>query len=417
MKLIREAKYIKKYNIQSIYDWFNRNGYRLSKQPSEPWQGAQLIDSNGYFLNLKGDQHLDLLQKMIIDGVLKINKKEVKLINNLVYSDLFEELGYIRCNGNVRQYAYISLPSKPVTEKQKEALGLWLAGLNKDDGIDLVYQVGNTVGESLYFREIDEKRIFNTIDNFYNTGNFPQYIKEEYEIFYKDNKSNDYQLYNKNFNSLNQAKNYIYKNKNSFVDSDWYIKDKEKNSIIYNKQTYDSRSKYQGQATLKDMEDYVKQKFGYAPGFDFDGMGSSYILSDGTCIYVNDYEGKFRQRGFDDFPTHQVVEYTLKRKFKDQYKSTRDLPWIRFNDGRWEEDALYITLPLERFTSAQENTLMDYMDYCFQQNDGFEINTNDYGQYIYIDGSDYDYDPAEVMKVIHKYYNTGKLEHAWGRNY
>ena len=161
---ITEAKYLMPYDKNKIIKWM-QNHFKVSDLPVKPIKGPQLIDLNGDFVQIHSF-HGNILQELRKDGLITLDNDSRLPEWNYVFSDLFEEIGYIRCNGGIGGdgYSYLSLPSKnKPTDKQIEALLLWLAYFP----IDKAFDICRAEGRCIWTSEIDEKTVLHNIDELY----------------------------------------------------------------------------------------------------------------------------------------------------------------------------------------------------------------------------------------------------------
>ena len=96
----------------------------------KPMSGSIYITPNGKFLD-SGDDHADLVYILADNNFLKKvkNYKSLADEDGYVFVDgevLAVLLGYVRCNDSLRDWAYISLPEKSITNAQGRSILEWL---------------------------------------------------------------------------------------------------------------------------------------------------------------------------------------------------------------------------------------------------------------------------------------------------
>ena len=118
--------------------------------------------------------------------------------------------------------------------------------------------------------------------------------------------------------------------------------------------------------------------------------GSTLILTDGSFIKL-------------DSQRHDKFIGDFEKIFKVY---PNQLNWIWLNDGTYEKDCVYISLPKELPNSSQFNSLYDWLDEL--HSDTVEIMSRDISGPTKI----YDltiYQPGDIIKKIKRYYSSGKL--------
>lgn len=96
----------------------------------KPMSGSIYIAPNGKFLD-SSDDHANLVFTLVDNNFLKKAKNYKSLADEdgFVFVDgevLAELLDYVRCNDSLRDWAYISLPEKPITNAQCRSILEWL---------------------------------------------------------------------------------------------------------------------------------------------------------------------------------------------------------------------------------------------------------------------------------------------------
>lgn len=96
----------------------------------KPTAGSIYIAPNGKFID-SGDDHANLVYTLEDNNFLKKAKNYKSLADEDGYVFVDGEvlavlLGYVRCNDSLSDWAYISLPEKPITNAQGRSIIDWL---------------------------------------------------------------------------------------------------------------------------------------------------------------------------------------------------------------------------------------------------------------------------------------------------
>ena len=175
-RILNETKYIElNYSIDDINDYINTH-YRKTKDIDSLKSTSHLINRDGYFIDLGNNTHIQILKDLVNNNIIKSKDSDLDKIN-LINTDLFTELGYIRCNSDIHEYTYIQLPKTNITSAQYETLRDWLDDVaSKSDLVDGEIHIGLDVsiigGPSKYYSYVpDVDYIINRIKRYYVSGN------------------------------------------------------------------------------------------------------------------------------------------------------------------------------------------------------------------------------------------------------
>lgn len=175
-KILNETKYIElNYSIDDINDYINTH-YRKTKDINSLKSTSHLINKEGYFIDLGDNTHIQILKDLVDNNIIRHKDSDLDKIN-LINTDLFTELGYIRCNSDIHEYTYIQLPKTQITSAQYETLRDWLDDIaNKSDLVEGEIHIGLDVniidGPSKYYSYVpDVDYIINRIKRYYTSGN------------------------------------------------------------------------------------------------------------------------------------------------------------------------------------------------------------------------------------------------------
>lgn len=367
---ITEAKYLMPYDKNKIIEWM-QNHFKVNDLPVEPIKGPQLIDLNGDFVQIQSF-HGNILKELRKDRLIKLDDDSTWQEYNYFFSDLFEEIGYIRCNGGIGGdgYSYLSLPSKnKPNEKQIEALLLWIAYFPVDYGFDICRAEGRCIWTS----ENDEKTVLHNINELYK-------LSEEL----KDEASE---------NTLKKRRKYYLTHGLKNVFPSGLGESLDTNNII----------------------SLLSNTFGTT---DEPQPTAMYVLPNGKFLYTTplepsddcDYEID-EHRNIDDFLFHKgIIEDDRYLEDDGSLFTENVLNCIRFNiSDEYYGNYAYIQLNQKQPTSQQYDSLLKVFDYVITHRYKYLsiILDNQYGKQVKLELNNYTAD--ELLKKIKRFYVSGIL--------
>ena len=183
-KELNETKYIDLNVPLEEIDKYINNNYRKTKDINSLKSTSQLINKEGYFIDLGDNTHIQILKDLVDNNVISQKDSDLDKIN-LINTDLFTELGYIRCNSDIHEYTYVQLPKTNITSAQYKTLRDWLDDIaSKSDLVEGEIHIGLDVdiidGPGKYYSYVpDVDYIINRIKRYYASGNLYEKLNKD----------------------------------------------------------------------------------------------------------------------------------------------------------------------------------------------------------------------------------------------
>ena len=175
-KKLNETKYVDlNLPLEEIDEYINNN-YRKTKDINSLKSTSHLINKEGYFIDLGDNTHIQILKDLVDNNIISQKDSDLDKIN-LINTDLFTELSYIRCNSDIHEYTYVQLPKTNITSAQYKTLRDWLDNLASkseivEDEIHISTEVYVVNGPGKYYSYVpDVDYIINRIKRYYSSGN------------------------------------------------------------------------------------------------------------------------------------------------------------------------------------------------------------------------------------------------------